>query len=182
LKKYIKTDNPVKVLSKNIRKDYSAGGDPLMHPVIQVLNKMRLQGFPKLRGIIFIIAFLLLGLRVVAPENHTLIIPEPRVIRPFSDLMYATSMIESMGNPMFYNELENAVGIFQIRQVRVDDYNRRTGSHYTLADMWDVKTSEKVFLYFASHYKPHELERISKSWNGSGPLTEIYWKKIKVFL
>jgi hypothetical protein len=96
--------------------------------------------------------------------------------------MYATSMIESMGNPMFYNELENAVGIFQIRQVRVDDYNRRTGSNYTLKDMWDIKKSEKVFLYFASLHKPHELERISKSWNGSGPLTEIYWKKIKVFL
>jgi hypothetical protein len=182
LKKYIKTDNPIKVLSKIIRKDYSTGGDPLMHSVIQVLNKMRLPGCPALSRLIFTVTFLLLNFRVVAPENHTIIISEPLVIKPFSSLMYATSMIESMGNPMFYNELENAVGIFQIRQVRVDDYNRRTGSHYTLADMWDVKISEKVFLYFASHYKPHELERISKSWNGSGPLTEIYWKKIKVFL
>jgi hypothetical protein len=182
LKKYINTDNPIKVFSKIIRKDYYAGGDFLMHAVILVLNKMRFPGCFKVRRLIFTVTFLLFSFRVAAPEIHTLIIPEPRVIKPFSALMYATSMIETMGNPNFYNELENAVGIFQIRQVRVDDYNRRTGSNYTLADMWDVKISEKVFLYFASLYKPHELERISKSWNGSGPLTEIYWKKIKLFL
>ena len=91
-------------------------------------------------------------------------------------------MVETMGNTMAYNEFENAVGIFQIRQVRIDDYNRRTGSNFSLAEMYDPALSEKVFLYFASLYRPHELERIAKAWNGSGPMTELYWKRIKEYL
>jgi hypothetical protein len=182
LKKYLKTDYPLKALSNRIRKDYSSGGDPLTHPLIRLLNKIRLPVYTGLRRLIFTVTFLLVSFRVVAPENHNLVVSESAAIKPFSALIYATAMIESMGNPLFYNEIENAVGIFQIRQVRVDDYNRRTGSKYALAEMYDVKKSEKVFLYFASLYKPHELERISKAWNGSGPMTELYWKKIKVFL
>jgi hypothetical protein len=182
LKKYFKTDNPLKVLSNRIRKDYSAGGDPLMYPVIQVLNKLRLPGYPKLRKLFFTVILLMAGLPALAPERNTLFVFEQSAIQPFSALMYATAMVETMGNPLFYNELENAVGIFQIRQVRVDEYNRRTGSNYTLADMADVKLSEKVFLYFASRFKPYELEKISKSWNGSGPKTELYWKRIKEYL
>lgn len=153
-----------------------------MHQVIQVLNKMRLPGCPGLRRLIFTVTFLLISFRVVAPENHTLLLIESPAIKPFSTLMYATAMVETMGNPMFYNEIENAVGILQIRQIRVDDYNRRTSSKYTLTDMSDVKMSEKVFLYYASLYKPYELERIAKAWNGSGPMTEFYWKRIKEYL
>lgn len=182
MKKYIKTDNPLKVLSNKIRKDYSAGGDPLMCTVIQVLNKLRLPGYPKLRKFFFTVILLMIGFRALAPESNTLFVFDPPGIQPFSALMYATAMVETMGNPLFYNELENAVGIFQIRQIRVDEYNRRTRSNYTLADMADIKLSEKVFLYFASRYKPHELEKIAKSWNGSGPMTELYWKRIKEYL
>jgi hypothetical protein len=170
------------VLSKKIRKDNSSEGDPLMHTLIQLLNTMRLPGYSGLRRLIFAVTFLLVSFRVVAPENHTFMLIESPAIKPFSALIYATSMVETMGNPMFYNELENAVGILQIRQIRVDDYNRRTGNKYTLADMSDIKISEKVFLYFASLYKPHELERIAKAWNGSGPMTELYWKRIKEYL
>jgi hypothetical protein len=182
LKKYIKIDNPLKVLSNRIRKDYSAGGDPLMYPVIQILNKLRLPGYPKFRKLFFAVTLLMVGFSAVAPESDTLFVSNSPGIQPFSALMYATAMVETMGNPLFYNEFENAVGIFQIRQVRVDEYNRRTGSNYTLADMADVKLSEKVFLYFASKYKPHEFERIAKAWNGSGPMTELYWKRIKEYL
>ncbi len=153
-----------------------------MNPAMQGLNKFRLPERSIMGRLIFTLIFVLISFSAVAPESHTLVLSGAPVIKPFSALMYATSMVESMGNPLFYNEIENAVGIYQIRQVRVDDYNRRTGSNYTLADMWDIKNSEKVFLYFASLYKPHELERISKAWNGSGPMTELYWKKIKVFL
>lgn len=71
------------------------------------------------------------------------------------------------------------LGIFQIRQVRVDEYNRLTGSNYTLSDMFDYKISEKVFLYFASLIGPYEHERIAKAWNGSGPRTEFYWQRVK---
>jgi hypothetical protein len=170
------------VLSNRIRKDYSAGGDPLMYVVIQMVNKLRLPVYSKLRRLIFTVLLLMVGFRALAPETNTLFVSDQPAIQPFSALMYATAMVETMGNPLFYNELENAVGIFQIRQVRVDEYNRRTGSNYVLADMADVKLSEKVFLYFASRYKPHDLERIAKAWNGSGPMTELYWKRIKEYL
>jgi hypothetical protein len=91
-------------------------------------------------------------------------------------------MVETMGNTLAYNEFENAVGIFQIRQVRIDEYNRRTGNNYCLEDMYDPRLSEKVFLYFASLAGPYKFEKIAKAWNGSGPMTELYWKRIKEYL
>ena len=135
-----------------------------------------------MRIVIFIASFLLTGLRVFAPGSNSFIISESPGINPFSDLMYATAMVETMGNPLAYNEFENAVGIFQIRQVKIDEYNRRTGSNYALSDMYDTQLSEKVFLYFAARYGPYNLEKIAKAWNGSGPMTELYWKRIKEYL
>jgi hypothetical protein len=122
------------------------------------------------------------GLKVVAPGTNSFVISESPGIQPFSDLMYATAMVETMGNTLAYNEFENAVGIFQIRQVRIDEYNRRTGGNYSLRDMYDPLLSEKVFLYFASRHGPYNLEKIAKGWNGSGPKTELYWKRIKEYL
>ena len=29
---------------------------------------------------------------------------------------------------------------------------------------------------------PENLEKISKAWNGSGPMTELYWLRIKEYL
>jgi hypothetical protein len=182
LKKYIEADSPLEVLSESIHKDFSGGGKPLMRLAAFGPDKSVSPGNSKLRKLIFTVIFLLVSFRVVAPGNNTLTLFESPGIQPFSALMYATAMVETMGNPMMYNELENAVGIFQIRQVRVDEYNQRTGSNYSLTDMFDVKLSEKVFLYFASLFKSHDLERIAKAWNGSGPLTELYWKRIKEYL
>jgi hypothetical protein len=122
------------------------------------------------------------GLKVVAPGTNSFVISKSPGIQPFSDLMYATAMVETMGNTLAYNEFENAVGIFQIRQVRIDEYNRRTGGNYSLRDMYDPLLSEKVFLYFASRHGPYNLEKIAKGWNGSGPKTELYWKRIKEYL
>lgn len=96
--------------------------------------------------------------------------------------MYATGMVETKGNTEAYNLYENAVGIFQIRQVRVDDYNKRTGNNYKLTDMFDHSLSEKVFLYFASEVGPYHFEKIAKAWNGSGPKTEAYWRRIRGYL
>lgn len=120
--------------------------------------------------------------KAVAPDTFELTIFETPAIRPFEPLMNAVAMVETMGNTLAFNELENAAGIFQIRQVRVDDYNRRTGSHYTLPDMFDYEISEKVFLYFAGLKGPYSFERIAKAWNGSGPQTEFYWQRIKSLL
>jgi hypothetical protein len=182
LKKYIRIDDPLKELSKKIRKDYFKGRDPLIHSLISGISKLGLFTNLPNRKLIFTLIFLLAGFRVVAPDSNCIVIPESPCVHPFSGLMYATAMVETMGNPFAYNVLENAAGIFQIRQVRVDEYNRLTGSKYLLKDMFDHTVSEKVFLYFASLAGPYDLEKIAKRWNGSGPRTEIYWKRIKEYL
>ncbi len=120
--------------------------------------------------------------KATAPGNNSLIILDKPAINPFENLMYAVGMVETSGNTLAFNEIEEAAGVFQIRQVRVDEYNRRTGSNYTLADMFNYDLSAKVFLYFASVVGPYNFERIAKRWNGSGPMTELYWKRIMRFL
>jgi hypothetical protein len=130
----------------------------------------------------FLVLFILITIRASSPGIDSIIVPTPPPYNPFLRLMYATGMVETKGNAEAYNLFENAVGIFQIRQVRVDEYNRRTGSNYKLADMFDYSVSEKVFLFFASDIGPYHFERIAKSWNGSGPKTEAYWKRIRGYL
>ena len=174
MKKYLNIKNPVKALSGRVQ--------PLKHSVVTDFKRSASEGISRFRKLIFIFSLLLMSFRVAAPEANSFIIYEYQGIGAFTDLMYATAMVETMGNPLAYNEFENAVGIFQIRQVRIDEYNRRTGSKFALSEMYDPQLSEKVFLYFASRFGPYNLEKIAKSWNGSGPMTELYWKRIKEYL
>ncbi|TFG43541.1 MAG: hypothetical protein E4H43_01585 [Bacteroidia bacterium] len=182
MKKYSNTDNPLKALSEKIRKDYFKGKEPLKRYGDSVSKKTESPGNSRLRRLIFFASFLLAGLRVFAPGVNSFVISGSAGINPFEDLIYATAMVETKGNPMAFNEFENAVGIFQIRQVKIDEYNKRTGNNYALSDMYDPELSEKIFLYFASLAGPYNLEKIAKAWNGSGPMTELYWKRIKEYL
>lgn len=96
--------------------------------------------------------------------------------------MDAIAFVETKSDTLAYNPIEAASGIFQIRPVRLNDYNRRTGSRITRQDLFDYGTSEKIFLYFADQIGPYNLELIAKKWNGSGHLTINYWKRIKQYL
>ena len=62
------------------------------------------------------------------------------------------------------------------------DYNRRTGSKYKMKDLFNYEISEKIFLYYAEQIGPHDFEKISRKWNGSGPRTIHYWKKVKKYI
>ncbi len=134
------------------------------------------------RRFFFIAVFSLICTVLFAPGNRTVSIAASQSINPYFGLLMATAMVETLGNPHAYNEEENAVGLLQIRQVRIDDYNKRTGSRLTLDQMYDVDLSVKVFLYYASLEHPRNLAKISKAWNGSGPMTELYWLRIKEYL
>lgn len=182
MKKYFKIYNPLKVSSEKVHKDYFPEGESLMNFVIPDLHKLGLQGYSRLRKLMFTILFLVICFGAEAPESNTFVVLESPGIRPFSVLMYATAMVETMGNNLAYNGFENAVGIFQIRQVKVDEYNRLTGRKFILTDMFEYANSEKVFLYFASRVGPYNFEKVAKAWNGSGPKTEFYWKRIKEYL
>lgn len=121
-------------------------------------------------------------IRVIAPNQKSLLIPESPPIEPYKQLIYAVGMVEGMGDTTAYNELEMAAGYFQIRPIRLEDYNNRTGSQYTMNDMFNYEISEKVFLYFATQIGPYNIEKIAKNWNGSGAKTIEYWKRIKEYL
>ena len=179
LKKYIKIDAPLNYLSEHIRKDYFEGIGPRKDFYIPGIRGF---GFPegvRLKKAVAILLLSLVYLQAKAPESNTFNVIADAGIKPFAVLINAIAMVETMGNNLAYNELENAVGKLQIRQVRLDEYNRRTGNRLKLTDMFDPVNSERVFLYFASLAGPYHFERIAKRWNGSGPKTELYWERIK---
>jgi len=135
-----------------------------------------------MKKLFLIVLMLFFTIRIIAPSQKSLLIPDPLPIEPYKELIYAVGMVEGMGDTTAYNELEMAAGYFQIRPIRLEDYNNRTGSQYTMNDMFNYKISEKVFLYFATQIGPYNIEKIAKSWNGSGAKTIEYWQRIKEYL
>jgi len=132
---------------------------------------------------IVLVAFLLLSaLTAFAPTNGALVILTTAPEEPFKKLIYAIGMVETKFDTLSYNPVEEAAGYFQIRPIRVLDYNQRTGSRYSLNDMFDYNISEKVFLYYASQIGPYNFERIAKNWNGSGKITIEYWDQVRKHL
>jgi hypothetical protein len=126
--------------------------------------------------------FFSFALSAIAPNTDSLVIIDAQPVRPFTKLIYAVGMVEGMGDTTAYNPQEKAVGYFQIRPIRLRDYNRRTGNHYAMKDMFNYEISEKLFLYYASKTGPYNFEKIAKNWNGSGAKTAQYWKRVKQYL
>lgn len=117
-----------------------------------------------------------------APSSNSATVLTDKPADPFRKLIHAVGRVETKFDTMSYNPIEKAVGYFQIRPIRVQDYNERTGSKYQLEDMYDYNTSEKVFLYYASEIGPYNFERIAKNWNGSGKKTVLYWRQVRKYL
>ena len=126
--------------------------------------------------------FLSLSLKASAPVTKQLTIISTEPVEPYKNLIHAIGCVETMHDTLSYNPVEQAVGYFQIRPIRLQDYNRRTGNKYRLKDMYDYKISEKIFLYYADQIGPYNFEKIAKNWNGSGPRTAYYWKRVKKYL
>lgn len=122
------------------------------------------------------------SLKLLAPDLNQLVVEEADPIKPFQKLIYAVGMTEGNCDTLAYNAEENAVGFFQIRPIRLKDYNSRTGSSYVLKDMYDYEIAEKVFLYYAHQIGPYNFEMIARNWNGSGKMTKVYWKKVRKIL
>jgi hypothetical protein len=131
-----------------------------------------------------IVCFILLSfsLEVSAPSEKIITVLKLAPIEPYKQLAFAVGMVETKGDTLAYNPLEEATGIFQIRPIRLIDYNKRTGSNYTRNDLFNFEISEKIFLYFADQVGPYNMEHIARKWNGSGHLTTNYWYRIKQYL
>jgi hypothetical protein len=135
-----------------------------------------------LKKLILIVILIVLCNKVQNSIAESLFIHESEAINPIENLIYAIGMVEGRCDTLAYNPVEDAVGYFQIRPIRLRDYNRRTGKNYKLKDMYDFETAKEVFMYYADKIGEDDLERIAKNWNGSGPMTKIYWNKVKVYL
>lgn len=106
--------------------------------------------------------------------------PEP--IDPFGVLVNAIVQVESLGDPLAYNPEEEAVGAFQIRPIRVLDYNQRTGKNIKIENCYSYEVSKEIFLYYARLTGYPQYEKIARNWNGSGEATTDYWKRVKYYL
>jgi hypothetical protein len=134
------------------------------------------------KKLVLVSVLLSVTFKALAPSSKSIIILASEPVNPYKRLIYAIGMVETKCDTLAYNPGEEAVGYFQIRPVRLEDYNKRTGSNYRKQDLYNYKISEKIFLYYASQIGPYDFEKISRRWNGSGPKTYHYWNRVKKYL
>lgn len=134
------------------------------------------------RKIILVTVLLSFTFRVLAPSRETLTIYVSRPEDPFKRLINAIGIVETNCDTIAYNPVEQAVGFFQIRPIRLNDFNKRTGNKYKMKDLYDYHISEKIFLFYATKIGPYDFEKIARKWNGSGSKTIYYWNRVQKLL
>jgi hypothetical protein len=132
-----------------------------------------------MKKIFLLLIFGLLPCMAYSPGYNVLYIAEAMPICPYDKIISIITFIESSNNPLAYNKTEKAVGLFQIRPIRLRDYNEKANKNYTLKDCFDPIISKKIFLFYARKYEPTDFEGISHEWNGKYGKTDKYWKKVK---
>lgn len=131
-----------------------------------------------------LILFLFLAcFKLSAPPGYQVVVilrPEP--LTNLEAIWAAVCQVESSGNRWAVNFEKggHSVGIAQIRQVRINHYNRLTGKDYILQDAFDPEISREIFMYFARRIGNED--KLIMAWNGSGPETVEYLKKVKAVL
>jgi hypothetical protein len=135
----------------------------------------------KKSGIVCLV-LLSISFRVAAPSWNAITVYEFSPVMAYRQLEFAVGMVETQGDTLSFNPREDAAGIFQIRPIRLNDYNTRTGSRITRDELYKYEVSEKIFIYYAELIGPYNLEQIAKRWNGSGRHTDYYWNRIKEYL
>ena len=107
-------------------------------------------------------------------------------------LIDAIIYVESRGNTLAHNILEDAVGCLQIRPIMVREVNRLLAKNnilkvYTLADRWNKTKSIEMFNVIKNHTIDPSNEKLARNWNGGWngykkPSTLKYWHKVKAQL
>ncbi len=128
-----------------------------------------------------VIFLMLIAIKLSAPPAGCLSILAGESVNPYDNVWKAISVIES-GNNRFAVNFEDpnggSYGIVQIGQLKLNEYNTANGTDYKLADCFDVEVSRKIFMWHFMKYGT-DIETASKAWNGSGPMTNIYWDKVR---
>jgi hypothetical protein len=135
-----------------------------------------------LRKYILVVVLLSFTLTAMAPSRESLVIFKSAPVEPYKRLIQAIGMVETALDTLSYNPEEQATGFFQIRPVRLEDYNKRTGKNYRMKDLFNYKISEEIFLYYARMVGPYDYEKIARRWNGSGKKTYHYWNRVKKYI
>jgi hypothetical protein len=131
-----------------------------------------------------IICFILLSfsVRASAPDWKALTVYSFPPEEPYKKLITAIGMIETKCDTFAFNPIEDATGFFQIRPIRLLDYNKRTGETLSRQDLFNYEISERIFLYYAHQIGPYKFDQIARNWNGSGQRTFAYWESVKKLL
>ena len=100
----------------------------------------------------------------------------------FEFIISAIITVESEGNPMAWNEKEDAIGILQIRSIMVREANRIVWySRFKHKDCWSIDKSIEIFKIVQDKHNPtYNLYLAAMLWNTGqidGKSTE-YWRKI----
>jgi hypothetical protein len=119
---------------------------------------------------------------VTAPDSKVAFIFVSEPVHAYDRLIKAVIQVECSGDTLAFNLTEGAIGAFQIRPIRLRDYNQRTGNNYKSEDCYNLKISKEIFLYYARRIGFPDYESIARNWNGSGKTTQDYWKKVKSLL
>jgi hypothetical protein len=127
---------------------------------------------------LFIVLFL--PITLLAPSDPVwFALEQIEPINPYIPLLEAVSVVESNQNAFAVNEEEQAYGMYQIRQCKLDDYNKANETTYILTDLFNETISENIFFWHCNQYSPYDFETIARTWNGSGEMTTVYWKKVE---
>ena len=133
---------------------------------------------------ILIISILTLFLTTAkAPNDKRMAIVQPEKIMPYEALSKAVDIVETNCNPFAIGDKhlkQWSYGIKQIRQVKLDWYNNRTGKNYTTKDCYSESVSNEIFMYHMMQY--NDVDLAIRKWNGSGKTTFAYLKKVKKHL
>lgn len=127
------------------------------------------------------ILFLLVSLKVFAPATNLTPVIRPVPDNPYLPIFAASVEVESKGDRYAWNKAEDARGLVQCRQMKLDDYNLETGNNYTLQDCFDPEVSKKIWMHFAVKCEPWDIQGVCYGWNGYSK-TNYYFKKVSELL
>jgi hypothetical protein len=146
-----------------------------------VEKNIQMKKFKYMKNVL-IIFFSLLTFRAAAPDVKVAVIFVSKPADVYDRLVKAVVLVESSGDTLAYNIAEEAIGAFQIRPIRLLDYNQRTGKNYKTENCYNFEISKEIFLYYARKTGSPDYETIARKWNGSGKTTLDYWEKVKSYL
>lgn len=132
-----------------------------------------------MKQVIFI-AVLLFCMNLSAPPgNDTPVILLNQPINNYEAIWKAVCQVESNGNAYAVNYEKGgfSCGIAQIRQIRIEHYNRISGKNYVLDDAFNPEISKEIFMFYA--HRIGNEDKLIRAWNGSGKETYHYLNKVK---